>query len=124
MRYEVREVPFGNTPHPDINARFTVVDLRPECETFETRMGGELVEDKPPAWRNVAFCMKRGHAEMICGALNNDCTYSFVRDAEMLGLEVGKTTIKSGTPFLIYDEASEVPSRVWDFEQGKWKSNV
>jgi hypothetical protein len=70
-RYEVREVPFGNTPSPDVNARWAVVDLRPECEAFVTKFGAELVEDRPPAWRNVAFCMKQGHAQMVCAALNN-----------------------------------------------------
>lgn len=90
MRYEVREVPFGNTPNPDINARWTVVDLRPECETFETKLGDELVEEQAPAWRNVAFCMKRGHAEMICSALN-----------------------KEAAGFVIFDDASDVPLRVW-----------
>ncbi len=75
MRYEVREVPYGNTPSPDANAKWTVVDTKPECEAFETRMGAELVEEQAPAWRNVAFCMKRGHADMVAGALNATWMY-------------------------------------------------
>lgn len=72
MRYRVREVPYGNTPSPDINAPFTVVDTTPQCETFTTKTGAELTEETPPAWRNVAFCMKRGHAEMVASALNKE----------------------------------------------------
>lgn len=70
LRYLVQPIAYGVTDS-ERRASWTVVDTRPECEHYTTQAGVELLEERPPVWRQVAYCIKQGHAEMIRDALNS-----------------------------------------------------
>ncbi len=69
-RYVVQPVPYGNTGSLGVNAPWCVVDTKPEPESFVTRMGATVTEERAPATRQVAFCMREGHANLIANRLN------------------------------------------------------
>lgn len=71
LRYLVQPIPYGVTDS-ERRASWSVVDTRPECEHYTTQAGVELLEERPPVWRQVAYCLKQGHAEMIRDALNKE----------------------------------------------------
>jgi len=69
-RYTVEPIDYGPTDHIDRNAKWQVVDTRPVIERYETRNGVSMVEAKPPGRRQMAFCLKHSHAQLVASALN------------------------------------------------------
>ncbi len=70
-RYVVQAIATGVTDGQRC-ATWQVVDTRPEIEQYESQLGVTMTETKAPAWRQVAFCLKRQHADKIAEALNLD----------------------------------------------------
>lgn len=69
-RYAVRAAPGPIILGDGLRQHWRVCDMRPEPEEYQTIMGGTLTEAKAPPWRDVAYCVKEAHAQMICSLLN------------------------------------------------------
>lgn len=82
VRYTIQEMPFPiHDKGSDARSHWAVTDNKPQCEEFETIGGAKLIEEKAPPFRHVAYCGKRGHAEMIASALNADNLKEMLREA-------------------------------------------